>query len=295
MDGSDALTADRPVHKRVVRSPEGHMLNRYWDSLTTPRPEAFQYESKLASDAEQQGIEPKAMHTHLRAACESGWDFSSRWFTDGKTLVTTTTADMVPVDLNCLLYSLEKTLEAAYRQAGKQTDADAFSLLADQRKTAVLATCWNNETGFFHDYHIPSSCQTQAVTLAGVFPLYMNLATPDQAIRVHSLLSTSFLQTGGWVTTLERTGQQWDWPNGWAPLQWIVYKGLMNYGYAETARAGQHKWLAHNDKVFKATGKMMEKYNVVDAALTTGGGKYPNQDGFGWTNGVYLALLKEHD
>ena len=63
--------------------------------------------------------------------------------------------------------------------------------------------------------------------------------------------------------------------------------------HAETAREGRNRWLALNDNVFKATGKMMEKYNVVDAALTTGGGEYPNQDGFGWTNGVYLRLAAE--
>lgn len=67
----------------------------------------------------------------------------------------------------------------------------------------------------------------------------------------------------------------------------------MNYGFAETAVDGRNRWLALNDKVFKATGKMTEKYNVVDTALTTSGGEYPNQDGFGWRNGVYLAMQKE--
>ncbi len=294
MDGSDALTAEKPAYKRVALAPDDQILNRYWDSLATPRPEAYKYESNLVTEADQHGIEPTAMHLHLRAACESGWDFSSRWLADGKTLVSTNTAEIVPVDLNCVLYSLEKTLEAAYRQAGNQAEAATFSQLAEQRKTALLATCWNDETGFFHDYHIPSASQTTALTLAGVFPLFMNLATPEQAARVHELLTSDFLQAGGWVTTLRPTGQQWDWPNGWAPLQWIVYQGLSNYGYTQTAREGGAKWLAHNDKVFKATGKMMEKYNVVEAAITTGGGKYPNQDGFGWTNGVYLALRKEH-
>jgi alpha,alpha-trehalase len=37
---------------------------------------------------------------------------------------------------------------------------------------------------------------------------------------------------------------------------------------------------------------MMEKYDVVNANKKAGGGEYPTQDGFGWTNGVALALLK---
>ena len=34
----------------------------------------------------------------------------------------------------------------------------------------------------------------------------------------------------------------------------------------------------------------MEKYNVEDITKEAGGGEYPGQDGFGWTNGVYLAM-----
>ncbi|RYF67343.1 MAG: alpha,alpha-trehalase TreA [Cytophagaceae bacterium] len=292
MEGADSLTSDKPVHKRVVRLENGSVLNRYWDDLATPRPEAYRQELELTPDAEAHGIDPAQMYKHIRAACESGWDFSSRWFADGQTMATIHATDILPVDLNCLLYSLEKTLQSAYEQVGNQAEADTFGQLADERKTTMLSTFWNRETGFFHDYDAVLGEQTSALTLGGVFPLFMNLATTEQAERTHGQLKANFLQSGGWVTTLQRTGQQWDWPNGWAPLQWIVYRGLKNYGFNETAQAGRDNWLSLNDKVFKATGKMMEKYNVADAALTTGGGEYPNQDGFGWTNGVYLAMNK---
>ncbi|NID10653.1 alpha,alpha-trehalase TreA [Fibrivirga algicola] len=285
------LSADKPQSRRVVRLPDGTVLNRYWDELATPRPEAYRQELELTPAAEQRGIDPGVMYKHIRAACESGWDFSSRWLADRHSLVTIHATDIVPVDLNCLLYTLEQTLQQAYKQVGNQERANAFEQLADQRKAAILGTFWNDETGFFHDYDVVAGKQTTALTLAGAFPLFMKLATPDQASRVHDCLKTEFLQPGGWVTTLQKTGQQWDWPNGWAPLQWIVYDGLLTYGFSETTNQGRDRWLALNDKVFKATGKLMEKYNVVDAALTTGGGEYPNQDGFGWTNGVYLAMV----
>ncbi|WP_375444024.1 alpha,alpha-trehalase TreA [uncultured Fibrella sp.] len=293
MEGADTLTAEQPAQKRVVRLPDGQLMNRYWDDLATPRPEAYRQELALTPAAEQHGIEPTVMYKHIRAACESGWDFSSRWFADAHTLATIHATDIVPVDLNCLLYTLEKTLQAAYAQAKDQARSDEFARLAEQRKITMLATFWNEETGFFHDYDFHATAYTPALTLAGAFPLFMTIATPEQATRVHDCLKAEFLQAGGWVTTLQQTGQQWDWPNGWAPLQWIVYKGLMQYGYTATACQGRDQWLNHNDKVFKATGKMMEKYNVVDAALTTGGGEYPNQDGFGWTNGVYLAMMAD--
>ncbi|MEZ0541844.1 alpha,alpha-trehalase TreF [Fibrella arboris] len=295
MEGADSLTAKAPVHKRVIRLPTGSVLNRYWDELATPRPEAYRQELELTPDAHERGVDPAVLYKHIRAACESGWDFSSRWFADGQTMTTIHATDISPVDLNCLLYSLEKTLQAAYTQVDQPDQATTFGQLADQRKTTLLGTFWNQETGYFHDYDAVSGKQTPALTLGGAFPLFMKLATPEQAGRTHEQLKANFLQSGGWVTTLQKTGQQWDWPNGWAPLQWIVYKGLMNYGFTDTAQAGRDRWLSLNDKVFKATGKLMEKYDVADAALTTGGGEYPNQDGFGWTNGVYLAMNKDRE
>ena len=292
MNKTATTTADKIIYQRRASLLSGQTLNTYSDDLATPRPEAYRQELELAAEAGALGIAPETLYHHIRAACESGWDFSSRWCADPHVLATIHTTDIIPVDLNCLLYSLEKTLQQAYTLAGNQAQAVDFSYLADQRKTAIVDHCWNNETSFFHDYDAKQFLKTPALTLAGVFPLFMNLATPQQARRVHDRLKADFLQSGGWVTTLEQTGQQWDWPNGWAPLQWIVYKGLLNYGYIETANEGRNRWLALNDTVFKATGKMTEKYNVVEAALTTGGGEYPNQDGFGWTNGVYLGLVK---
>ena len=290
---SGELSHDKSFARRMVHLPGGGLLNRYWDDTPTPRPEAYRQEIELTEQTDRLGIAPETLYTHIRAACESGWDFSSRWFADGQTLATIHTADIVPIDLNCLLYQLETTLRDASMQAGLAEETNWFGTLAKIRGQLIQATFWNEETGFFHDFDAVANQQTPALTLAGAFPLFFNLATPQQAQHVHDRLRADFLQAGGWVTTLNHTVEQWDWPNGWAPLQWMVYQGLMNYGFVETARDGRDRWLALNDKVFKATGKMMEKYNVVDAALTTGGGEYSNQDGFGWTNGVYLRLLAD--
>ena len=103
-------------------------------------------------------------------------------------------------------------------------------------------------------------------------------------------LLTDFLRDGGLLTTLKDSGQQWDAPNGWAPLQWIAVKGLLNYGYKEEAITIMERWLALNERVYRNTGKMMEKYNVEDITLLSGGGEYETQDGFGWTNGVALGF-----
>ena len=132
----------------------------------------------------------------------------------------------------------------------------------------------------------------QHLTLAGAFPLFFRIANREQAEKVKEVLMEQFLKDGGLVTTLNHSGQQWDAPNGWAPLQYIAVQGLLQYGYKDEAKEIMTRWLALNEKVYKNTGKMMEKYNVEDLSLLSGGGEYETQDGFGWTNGVALSFYK---
>lgn len=292
MDGQAELTSENPTHRRVVRLDEQTVLNRYWDDNPLPRPEAYREELVLMKKAKALNVDPKTLYNHLRAACESGWDFSSRWFTDPQNLATIHTTDLIPVDLNCLLYSLENTLAEAYRHTAFVEEAERFEQLAQARREAILTYCWNPEHHFFTDYDFATRQPASALTLAGAFPLFFQIATPEQAAAVQVCLQQEFLHAGGFVTTQHGNGQQWDAPNGWAPLQWIVYKGLTLYSFVETANEGRDRWLSLNDRVFKETGKMMEKYNVMDDNPIAGGGEYPNQDGFGWTNGVYLAMMK---
>ncbi|RAK02765.1 alpha,alpha-trehalase [Larkinella arboricola] len=278
---------------RAVTLPDGLVLNRYYDPTPRPRAEAYYKEWELTEMARAAGIEPQTLYGHLRAACESGWDFSSRWFGQDETIVNTSAGDLLPVDLNCILYFLEQTLRDVYRQQGQTQEAERFEKRAEDRKMAINQIFWDEHQQFYVDYNLATQQRTTALTLAAAFPLFFRLASSEQAKAVHDRLRADFLKMGGWVTTLVRSGQQWDSPNGWAPLQWIVYKGLMNYGFTETATTGRDRWLALNDRVFRETGKMMEKYNVVDDVLMAGGGAYPNQDGFGWTNGVYLQFMHE--
>ncbi|CAF4205599.1 unnamed protein product, partial [Rotaria sordida] len=235
MMNSDQLTDEQPVKSHVVRLPDGTILNRYWDPLTTPRPESYPQEEGLRQKAQHNGISTEKFYQHNRAVCESGWDFSSRWLIDTKRVETNHATDIIPVDLNCLLYSLENLLASTYSQKGDWKSSKKFEELAENRKNAIQNFHWNNETQFFMDYDWTRNRSTPAITLAGVYPLFFKLATPEQAAHVHEHLRKSFLQSGGLVTTLERTGEQWDWPNGWAPLQWIAYQGLKNYGFNELA------------------------------------------------------------
>jgi alpha,alpha-trehalase len=288
--GANPTNADEFLQNAInhaVLLPNNAILNRYWDENDTPRPESYKEDVETAHES---GEDPSVIYRHIRAAAESGWDFSSRWFKDGQSLSTIHTTDIIPIDLNCLLVNLEKTLAEAYLLLGKQDIATLFLETAKVRQATIDTYCWNEEKGFYFDYDFVENKQTVHYSLAAVFPLFFNLATPKQAETVAAIIEKDFLKTGGVTTTLTHTGQQWDAPNGWAPLQWTTYKGLCNYGFHDLANRIKTNWLRANQVIYEKTGKMTEKYNVFEQNLEAGGGEYPLQDGFGWTNGVYLAL-----
>ncbi len=291
MRGASEVSPSQPAKNRVVRMSDGALLNRYWDENDTPRPESFKEDVELSHQSNES---PNILFRHLRAAAESGWDFSSRWFRDLKKFESIHTTDIIPTDLNCLLVHLEETIAEAHREAGEKKKADAYALKAVARKNSIQTFCWNSSTKFYHDFDFIKGTQTEAITLAAAFPLFFRISTHQQAIDVADTLRKKFLKSGGMITTTESSGQQWDAPNGWAPLQWITYKGLQNYGLNDLANELKNAWVAGNTKVYQSTGKMTEKYNVVNDSKEGGGGEYPNQDGFGWTNGVFLAMSQDH-
>ena len=121
-------------------------------------------------------------------------------------------------------------------------------------------------------------------------PLFAGIATQEQAKRVAEVLETQFLREGGLVTTLQTTSQQWDSPNGWAPLQWFAVKGLMRYGFDDLAYKIMQRWNAIIANHYSTHGVILEKYNVESPNSAVGGGEYEVQLGFGWSNGVYQSF-----
>ncbi len=275
--------------RRIVKVGDHQYLNRYYDDSNSPRAESYLEDIKLHKENFE---EPNELYRNLRAACESGWDFSSRWFAKENDLSSIRTTEIIPVDLNSLLYILEKTIEKVYRISEDEQKANEFEALAQQRAGLIQQWLWNDEDGIFSDL-IFQSKKFGTPSLAMMYPLFAGIATQQQADRTIQYLKDQFLRPGGWVTSNHKTGQQWDAPNGWAPLQWITFIALKKYGFTDLAKEGVKRWFTLNEDVFKRTGRMMEKYNVEDLSLDAGGGEYPVQDGFGWTNGVYLALAKE--
>lgn len=291
MNGLDQLNNKQVALNRVVMMPDGEVLNRYWDKYDTPRPESYREDVELSHHSAQ---EPSVLFRHLRAGAESGWDYSCRWFKNENDFSTIHTTDIVPVDLNCLLWHLEKVIADACILSGEKDEQDIYSTKAENRKQSIQKYCWNEETGFYFDYDFITKEQKTIISLAGISPLFFQLASNEKASKVANIISSILLKDGGVACTPINSGQQWDAPNGWAPLQWMTIKGLENYQLTDLATSIANRWIKLNTDVFNRTGMLMEKYNVVYTHLEAGGGEYDGQDGFGWTNGVYLALTKKY-
>jgi alpha,alpha-trehalase len=294
MDGAEGL-APGTAHRRVVRLPSGALLNRHWDDIPEPRPESYREDEAhgrtLAEPART------TFYRNVRAAAESGWDFSSRWMRDPADLRTLEVIDLAPVDLNSVLYHTERTIAALRRARGGAGDAAVaarFDAMAEARRAALTSAAWDEGAGWFYDVRWRDGARvTDRPSLAPASLLYFGLASPEQGRAVAARLQRDFLKPGGFVTTQIASGQQWDAPNGWPPLQWLTIQGVTRYGRGDLAEDARNRWLALNRRTFRVTGKMTEKYDVSDLSKRAGGGEYPTQDGFGWTNGVALGLAAQ--
>jgi len=258
----NSLTRSQPPYERVWvgshNTPVG--LSRYCD--------------RGAPDSEK------------RAQYESGWDFSSRWKRRCRHLAA--------VDLNCNLYQYERDLAEFAQLLGDGEEANRWRAKAGERRERIMRYLYDPAQGLFFDYdYLAGHRLDDRYSLATFHPLFVGLVAPQEAAGVVEKLGL-FELAGGLATTScqhqAEESRQWDCPNGWPPLHWIVLKGLKRYGYFEEAARLAVKWLALGAETFAQTGKMWEKYNVVERNLVVAT-EYPNQHGFGWTNGVYSALL----
>lgn len=222
----------------------------------------------------------------ILASCESGWDHSTRC--DDRWM------HHLPVDLNSILYAREMDFARAAELLRDNEKAAHWRNIAANRADTMTRLMWDEDSGFFFDCDIESQKINPTPTLAGFFPLWAGLATEPQVLRMVETWLPKFEQAGGLVTSLDhRTDRQWAFPNGWAPLQWIVTEGLDRYGYHEAATRIREKWCRNCVKVFEKSGAFWEKYNVVEPEKVPENGLYGSIAGFGWTNAIFIDFLKK--
>ncbi|MDT7464313.1 alpha,alpha-trehalase [Citrobacter portucalensis] len=288
MEGIETLQPGQQ-NKRVVKLDDGTILNRYWDERDSPRPESWVED--IATAKSNPNRPATEIYRDLRSAAASGWDFSSRWMDNPNQLGTLRTTSIVPVDLNALMYKMEKMIALASKAAGDDAKAAQYDGFANARQKGIEKYLWNDKEGWYADYDLKSHKVRNQLTAAALFPLYVNAAAKDRASKVATATQAHLLQPGGLATTSVKSGQQWDAPNGWAPLQWVAASGLQNYGQDNVAMDVTWRFLTNVQHTYDREKKLVEKYDVSTTGTGGGGGEYPLQDGFGWTNGVTLKML----
>jgi alpha,alpha-trehalase len=276
------------AHRRAVAMPDGSILNRYWDDRDSPRDESYREDTALAGSS---GRPARQLYRDIRAAAESGWDFSSRWFADARTRASIDTTEIVPIDLNSLLFGLENAIRSGCGRVADRGCAREFARRAAARRAAIDRYLWDAPTGAFLDYRSTQRMRVRRISAASLYPLFVGLASSSQAASVARIVAQQLLKPGGIAATAVDTGQQWDAPNGWAPLQWIAVAGLRRYDQIALAASVACRWIINVNDGYRRSGKLLEKYDVMDTGQGGRGGEYPLQDGFGWTNGVLRKLM----
>ncbi|MDG6094490.1 alpha,alpha-trehalase TreF [Acetobacter sp. AN02] len=293
-DGAERLPPGQ-AWRHVVRLKDGTLMFRAWDDLDTPRDESYPQDIATAKSANR----PQAVvWRDLRAGAETGWDFSSRWFADRRTTATIHTTDLLPVEYTSLLSNLASALSHAWSLQGDKQKAARYAADAERYADAVRRVLWDEKRGAFYDYDVKKDSFTDVLSAATVVPLFLHIATPEQAHRVARTIEKKLLKPGGLVTTDQNSGQQWDSPNGWAPLQWMAIRGLSAYGEEKLAAEIARRWMDRVIGTYEKSGVLLEKYDVVSENISphggAGGGEYPMQVGFGWTNGTLLGLMNRY-
>ncbi|VAV83466.1 Trehalase @ Cytoplasmic trehalase, partial [hydrothermal vent metagenome] len=249
---------------------------------------------------------------HDRTVRESGHDTSYR--------IEGNCADLNLVELNAMLYKYEtdfahliqNEFEGVLKSDSKTYTSGYWLKQAKMRKEAVNKYLWNEDKGLYFDYNIKTDQQSNFVAASTLVPLWANLCSKEQAKKLIKTGVPLLKEKGGIAgCTLESRGKisknrpqrQWDYPNGWAPHQMMIWRGLNNYGYEEEAQELIYRWLYMITKnAVDYNGTIPEKYDVVLAThkvFAEYGNvgtdfEYITQEGFGWMNASYqygLSLL----
>ncbi|MBW3569458.1 alpha,alpha-trehalase, partial [Candidatus Parcubacteria bacterium] len=234
-------------------------------------------------------------YLHDIAETESGWDMTPRFNRQA--------LDYLPADLNALLYKYEMDFARYYQLKNDMLTASAWEQNALERKKTMEELMWSNTKGMFFDYNYVKERRGTVSSLATYFTMWSGMATEEQAAKMVKALrrfefsgglATTDIQPSKYVPGVSMTPTQWAYPNGWAPLQFIVIEGLERYGFHDAAKRVASKWLRTNLDWFNENGVFLEKYNVVNPTKPPEKGLYPSQTGFGWTNAVFAYLCKKY-
>ncbi|MBK2126327.1 trehalase family glycosidase [Fangia hongkongensis] len=274
------------ITKRTYKLNEQNYFH-YCDPERTPRPESYIEDINLANTLSTD--EKPKLYQAIRSAAESGWDFSSRWMDETNAFNTLCTHEILPIDLNAILYLLTDKLASYYKALQDTNKATIYHQYATEHKHNYQLF-WHKQHQCFYDYNVKQNAHSHKITAAIGWPLFAKIATKEQALAIANIIESQLLKSGGLVTSTINSNQQWDAPNGWAPLQYIAVIGLKNYGFTDLAQKIMTRWCYTMENYYAKHKVILEKYDVCQIEKTPHQGEYEVQEGFGWSNGVYLAF-----
>ncbi|XP_058810483.1 trehalase isoform X2 [Phymastichus coffea] len=290
----------------IEKDGRRYTLAHYGENSFGPRPESYR-EDYLTSQSFRTLAERAEYWSELKTAAETGWDFSSRWFildgTNKGNLTNLKTRSIVPVDLNALLYRNAVLLAEFHRRLGNASQAERYERRAADWRRAVTALLWHEEVGAWLDYDMLNDLKRDYFYPTNILPLWTGCYETDRraelVAKVLKYLERSqiMMNLGGIPTTLEHSGEQWDYPNAWPPLQYFVVMALDQSQDPWAQRLAfelSQRWVRSNYKAFNETNSMFEKYDATVSGGHGGGGEYEVQLGFGWSNGLILDLLDKY-
>ncbi|XP_058060859.1 trehalase isoform X1 [Anopheles bellator] len=285
-----------------------HQLATYGYKSSGPRPESYREDVKTAAIFERDE-DKQDYYCELKAAAESGMDFSSRWFikdgTNAGNLTDLKCRSIVAVELNAILYWNALIIAEFYGLRNDIHSADKrreYLDKAEELRKAINAVLWDEQEGAWFDYDLINKKPRKYFTPTNLSPLWVGCYDKgDTALPKRILAYIERLQLdrypGGVPNTLQSTNEQWDFPNVWAPMQHMLVMGLDSLDSREAKelafRWGQ-RWVRSNYIAYNKTHAMFEKYDAQELGGHGGGGEYDVQTGFGWTNGAAMDLMNKY-
>uniref|UniRef100_A0A914ZI99 Trehalase n=1 Tax=Parascaris univalens TaxID=6257 RepID=A0A914ZI99_PARUN len=283
----------------VTKNGKSYAVFRYRADTNVPRPESYREDYQTAERVDRQ--KKRKLWRDIASAAESGWDFSSRWFANRKTMDTIETSDIAPVDLNAIMYWNMKILAHLHGALGNVERRDELNRERSRFVDTFEAVFFDDREGAWFDLNIRTGERDDDAYPSLAVPLftecYSSLNNHMMVDVLETLQRKGLLQFPGGVPTslMKGTNQQWDYPNGWAPINHMIIEGLRKSNHPimqQKAFEIASKWINRNYQVYQKDKKMWEKYDVAKGYVRAAkGGEYENQAGFGWTNGVILDLM----
>ena len=187
-------------------------------------------------------------------------------------------------------------LSEYHKLFGNEIEAEHYNQIHKILNDSISQVFWHEKDGIWYDYDFQNGVARANFTPSNFVPLWTGSGTPEQNESAVDYLLKQNLQCfpGGVPTTFENSGQQWDFPNCWPPLEHIMVQGLENTKISKAQKlafeiaAKRVKGCYLN---FVQKGHMFEKYDATQINKIGSGGEYEVQLGFGWTNGVILDFL----